>query len=79
MADSTITLAEISEFLQFRLKATSQDFARHFKSTPAEMELQLEPWVQQNKLSKKLLSNCCESGCEVCDTSMSEYYQLIES
>ncbi len=73
-----ISIAEISDFLKYRKQATLADFVNHFRNGKDAIEGILEQYVALGLLRKESFSNCCGSGCDVCDTSMSEMYGIID-
>lgn len=72
----TMTISSIKEYLKFRQQAKLEEFVRYFRAEPGSIEKQLEQFVEQGLLKKQSVSNCCGRGCDVCDTSLSEFYEI---
>ena len=73
-----MNIADIENFLKFRRFARLEDFVRHFRSEQGLVRDRLEQYVLEGKLAKQLVSNCCGEDCDVCDTSFSEMYRLVD-
>lgn len=72
----TMTISDIRGYLRFRQQAKLEEFMRYFPDEPDNIEKQLEQFVEQGLLRKLSVSNCCGRGCDVCDTSLSEIYEI---
>jgi hypothetical protein len=71
--------ADIQNFLKWRQQASLDDFVRNFGPDREQVRAVLEQLVQEGKLRKHYVSNCCNSGCDTCDPTMTEYYEWADS
>lgn len=73
-----MNIHQIKTFLLEREEACLYDFVVHFNLPEEKIKESLKQLVEEKKVRKAIVAQCCNSGCSECYTDVYEFYSWVE-